>query len=204
MLGPIVGGAVVQSYLRWRWTEYLTGVFMLSMLFLDVLILEESYPSRLLVYKAWRLRFETRNWALHAKFEEWDVLLKEMAIKFAVRPFQMLMTPICFFVALYASFVYDILYANLAAFPIKFQEESGWNLPFGALPFLALLIGILIGGAANVLNQSYYNRRFNANGNKAVIEARVPPMMVGSIVFAGGLFLFGRISNKSIQVSCSI
>lgn len=61
VLGPIVGGAVVQSYLRWRWTEYLTEVFMLSMLFLDVLILEESYPSRLLVYKAWRLRFETRN-----------------------------------------------------------------------------------------------------------------------------------------------
>ena len=87
MLGPIVGGAVVQSYLRWRWTEYLTGIFMLSMLFLDVLILDESYPSRLLVYKARRLRFETGNWALHAKFEEWDVSLNEMAIKFGVRLF---------------------------------------------------------------------------------------------------------------------
>ena len=52
-----------------------------------------------------------------------------------------------------------ILYANLATFPIEFQEERGWNLLVGALPFLALLIGILIGGAANVLNQSYYNRQ---------------------------------------------
>lgn len=78
---------------------------MLSMLFLDVLILDESYASRLLVYKARRLRFETGNWALHAKFGEWDVSLKVMAIKFGVRPFQMLMTPTCFFVALYASFV---------------------------------------------------------------------------------------------------
>ena len=125
VLGPIVGGAVVQSYLRWRWTEYLTGIFMLSMLFLDVLILDESYASRLLVYKARRLRFETGNWALHAKFEEWDVSLKVMAIKFGVRPLQMLMTPTCFFVALYASFVYGILYANLAAFPIESQEERG-------------------------------------------------------------------------------
>lgn len=72
VLGPIVGGAVVQSYLRWRWTEYLTGIFMLSILILDVLILDESYPSRLLVYKARRLRIKTGNWALHAEFEEWE------------------------------------------------------------------------------------------------------------------------------------
>lgn len=42
-----------------------------------------------------------------------------------VRPFQMLLTPICFSVALYASFVYGILYANLAAFPTEFEEERG-------------------------------------------------------------------------------
>ena len=141
VLGPIAGGAIVQSYLRWRWTEYITGIMMMFMLALDVLILDESYPPRLLVYKARRLRIETGNWALHAKFEEWDVSLKEMAIKFGVRPFQMLLTPICFLVALYASFVYGILYANLAAFPIAYQEERGWNLVVGALPFLALLIG---------------------------------------------------------------
>ena len=38
----------------------------------DVLILDESYPSRLLVYKARRLRIKTGNWALHAEFEEWE------------------------------------------------------------------------------------------------------------------------------------
>lgn len=26
-LGPIVGGAIVQSYLRWRWTQYVSAVF---------------------------------------------------------------------------------------------------------------------------------------------------------------------------------
>ena len=177
VLGPIVGGAVVQSYLRWRWTEYLTGILMMFILTLDILILDESYPSRLLVFKARRLRFETGNWALHARFEEWDVSIKEMVVKFGVRPFQMLVTPICFCVALYASFVYGILYANLAAFPIEFEEERGWNLLVGALPFLALLVGILLGGVVNVFNQSYYNNCFKANGNKPVPEARLPPMV---------------------------
>ena len=74
--------------------------------------------------------------------------------------------------ALYASFVYGILYAKLAAFPVEFHEESGRNLVISLLPFLAILIGILLGGAANV--QSYHNRRFTANGKKARPEARLP------------------------------
>ena len=58
-------------------------------------------------------------------------------------------------------------------------------------------IGIMVGGAANIVNQQYYHRRYVANGRKAVPEARLPPMMVGSVFFAGGLFLFGWTSQKS-------
>ena len=107
---PIVGGAVVSSYLKWRWTAYLTGIMMLFFLLLDLLVLDESYPPVLLVAKARRLRHETGNWALHARHEEWDVSLKELANKFLMRPFRLLATPICFLVALYASFCYGILY----------------------------------------------------------------------------------------------
>lgn len=198
VLGPIVGGACVQSYLRWRWTEYLTGILMLFVLTLDVLLLDESYPPMLLVYKARRLRIETGNWALHAKHEEWDVNLRELGNKYLVRPFQLLTTPICFLVALYASFVYGILYANLAAFPIEFQEERGWNLVVGALPFLATLIGIFFGAATNVFNQKYYVKRFHAAGNRPVPEARLPPMMIGSVIFAAGLFVFAWTSDRTI------
>lgn len=83
---------------------------MMFFLAVDVLILDESYPPMLLVYKARRLRIESGNWALHARHEEWDVSIKEMLEKFLVRPFQLLGTPICLLVALYASFVYGILY----------------------------------------------------------------------------------------------
>ena len=95
IVGPIVGGALCQSYLGWRWTEYLTGIFMMFILILDVIFLDESYPSVLLVYKAQRLRHTTGNWALHAKHEEWDVGLQEITKKYMIRPFQMLCTPIC-------------------------------------------------------------------------------------------------------------
>jgi MFS family permease len=82
VFGPIVGAAlVVQPNLRWRWTQYLTGIIQLFILLLDVIFLDESYPPRLLVYKARRLRHQSGNWALHAKFEEWDVSVSELAKK---------------------------------------------------------------------------------------------------------------------------
>lgn len=87
----------------------------------------------------------------------------------------------------------------ILAFPIVFQEERGWNLVVGALPFLAQLLGILLGAAGNVYNQKLYVRAFKANGNRAVPEARLPPMMVGSVVFAAGLFIFGWTADKTIH-----
>lgn len=73
-LGPIVSAAVVaKSTLGWRWSLYISGLLQVIFLILGVIFIDESYPPRLLVAKARRLRHETGNWALHAKFEEWDV-----------------------------------------------------------------------------------------------------------------------------------
>ncbi|RDW88261.1 putative MFS multidrug transporter-2 [Coleophoma cylindrospora] len=196
-IGPIAGGAITSSYLRWRWTQYITGIMMAFMLVVDLLVLDETYPPALLVAKARRLRHETGNWALHAKHEEWDVSFKELANKFLMRPFRLLATPICFLVALYASFVYAIVYLCLAAIPIQFGEERGWGPVTSELPFLGILLGAILGGFGNILNNRFYMRAFDRAG-KAVPEARLPPMMIGSWFFTAGLFIFGWTSAKDI------
>ena len=170
---------------------------MMIIFIFDMLILHESYPPVLLVHKARKLRYKTGNWALHARFEEWDFSPKEMLVTFGIRPLHILLTPIGFLVSLYSSLVYGILYATLAALPIAFKER-GWDEFFRTLPFLAVLVGMIIGTAANILNQKFYTRQYVANNNTAVPEARLPPMMVGSVFFAGGLFLFGWTSDRSI------
>ncbi|KAJ5519534.1 hypothetical protein N7453_001956 [Penicillium expansum] len=204
VLGPIVGGAIVDSYLGWRWTEYITGILQLLMLTLGVIFLDETYPPALLVYKARRLRISTGNWALHARHEEIDYSLKDMADKYLFRPFRLLVTPICFFVALYASFVYGILYLSLASFPVEFQETRGWNPLVGNLPFLGILTGMILGAIVNLLNQKFYIKKFRANGNRAVPEARLPPMMLGSVFFSAGMFILGWTSPKNIFWLCPV
>jgi hypothetical protein len=124
---------------------------MLFFLTLDLLILDETYPPQLLVVKARRLRHETGNWALHARHEEWDVSFKEIANKFLKRPFRLLATPICFLVALYASFCYGVFYLCLGAIPIQFAEERGWGPVTSEAPFLAILLGTFVGGGINIL-----------------------------------------------------
>ena len=192
VLGPIVGAAfVANKSLGWRWTEYFTGILQLAILVLDMIFLDESYPPVLLVYKARRLRHETGNWALHAKHEEWDVSIRDLARKFLVRPFQLLGTPICFLVALYASFCYGILYMQLGGIPIIFGEERGWPAVSTELPFLSILIGAILGCLANIYNQHKYNYWFHLAGDRPVPEKRLPPMCVGSVFFASGLFITG-------------
>ncbi|KAG7107850.1 Efflux pump bik6 like protein [Verticillium longisporum] len=188
-LGPIVSAALVSDpSLGWRWTEYVTGMLQAFVLFIAVLVIDESYPPRLLVDKARRLRHDTGNWALHARFEEWDVGVGELARKFLVRPLQLIATPICFLVALYASFCYGILYMQLGAIPFIFGVERGWPAVSAVLPFLAILLGAITGAVINTLNQLVYNRSYHAAGDRAVPEKRLPPMMLGSVLFAVGQF----------------
>ncbi|KAK4187795.1 major facilitator superfamily domain-containing protein [Podospora australis] len=199
-LGPIVSAVVVvQPSLGWRWTEYLTGILQITILIIAVIFIDETYPPKLLVYKARRLRIESGNWALHAKFEEWDVSILELAKKFLLRPVQLLCTPICFLVALYASFCYGILYMQLGSIPIIFGQIRGWPQLVATLPFLCIFIGAILGCGANVYNQLLYNKAYHAAGNRAVPERRLPPMMVGSVLFAGGQFLTGWTSGPSIH-----
>lgn len=189
-VGPIVSAAVVQvPYLGWRWIEYLTGILQAFVLFFAVVFIDETYPPVLLVAKARRLRHDSGNWALHAQFEEWDVSIAELGRKFLVRPVQLLCTPICALMALYASFCYGILYMQLGAVPYIFGTLRGWNLLESELPFIAICLGTFTGAGINILNQLSYNKAYHANSDHAVPEKRLPPMMVGSVLFAVGQFI---------------
>ena len=137
----------------------------------------------------------------------------------------MFFTPICFLISLYSAFVYGkyrklhsnndrqsllgslltltpgILYANLGGFGIAFQEVRHWGPVTGNLPFLAMLLGMCGAGLISIYNNRQYFRLFTANGNRPVPEARLPPMMIGGVFFAIGLFLFGcepRFTNPSV------
>lgn len=125
-------------------------------------------------------------------------MIKDLAIKYGLRPLQMLATPICLCVTTYTAFIYALYYASLTAFTVVFQDTRHWNALVGSLPYLALLLGIILGVGLNFLNQKSYNALYEKNDFEAVPEARLRPMMIGSIALAPGLFLIGWTSTPSV------
>jgi len=105
--GPIAGGFIVDSYLGWRWTEYITAIMAFFLGSIGFLIIPETFAPVLLQRRAKKIRFETRNWAIHAAADEQQVDFKELATKYLLKPFQMLvMEPILILVTLYMGFIY--------------------------------------------------------------------------------------------------
>ncbi|KAL7272661.1 hypothetical protein RUND412_004519 [Rhizina undulata] len=196
MFAPIVGGFITQSYLGWRWTEYITAIAGFVAFFLCLLFLEETYPPVILVAKAVHLRRITKNWGIHAKQEEIEISVKDLVQKNFGRPLKLLFTePIIFLVSLYTAFVYGILYLFLTAYPIVFEEIRGFNLGVGALPYIGLVLGMMMGGLMVIAFQPWTNRRLEANNNIPIPEDRLVPAIIGSILFPIGIFWFSWAGN---------
>nr|POE47353.1 putative transporter [Quercus suber] len=192
LLAPFIGGFINQSYLGWRWTEWLTAIMGATGLILSLLFLEETYPPVILVNKAAEMRRRTKNWGIHAKQEEIEIDLRELLEKNLSRPMRMLFTePIVLLISIYMAFIYGLLYLFLTFYPIVFQGIHGFNQGVGGLPYFGIIFGELLAGLAVILMQPGYNKKLAANNNVPVPEWRLPIAIVGGTLFAIGLFWFG-------------
>lgn len=192
VLGPFIGGFTVESYLGWRWDAYWTLIMGAVSFILIFFLLPETYPPIVLVDKAAELRRRTKNWGIHAKQEEVEVDIHELVTKNFSRPIRLLVTePVLFLVSFYMSFIYGLLYLFFTAYPLVFRGVHHFNGGVGGLPFFAMAIGMLIAGSMIIFTTPSYNKKLVANHGIPVAEWRLPQVILGGVVFAGGLFWFG-------------
>jgi hypothetical protein len=116
----------------------------------------------------------------------------------------LLTEPMVTCIAVYASFVFALLYMTLEIFPIVYADNRGWSPFISTLPFIGLFVGVLCAVFVNLENQPRYIRALEAAGGKPVPEARLPPMAVGGVLFVIGLFLFGWTASPSIPWPVSV
>jgi DHA1 family multidrug resistance protein-like MFS transporter len=153
---------------------------------LQLLFLPETYAPVILARKATKLRHITKNWAIHARRDEVEVDLKELATKHITRPLRLIFTePIVLLVAIYMAFIFGLVYLSLTAFALVFQGVYGMNEGVGGLPYLGTVFGELLAFAVVVIQNKGYIRKLEANNNIPVPEWRLP------LVLAIGFFWFG-------------
>lgn len=192
LLAPFIGGFITTSYLGWRWCEYITAIMGFTGLALLLFLLEETYPPVILVNKAAELRRRTKNWGIHAKQEEIEINLRELVEKNLGRPMRMLFTePIVLLLSIYMAFVYGLLYLFLTFYPIVFQRVHGMSPGVGGLPYFGMILGEFFAGLYIVIDVPSYNRKLKANNNIPIPEWRLPPVIIGGVLFGIGLLWFG-------------
>ena len=189
----VIGAALtVKRHLGWRWTEYIEAIWVFTIFAMTAIFLPEVYAPVLLKRRAASLRKSTGNSAYWHPHEKVKLDFNSIITKHLARPLRMLFTePMVTCIALYASFVYALLYLTLEVFPIVFAENRHYSLVVSTLPFLGLFAGVCFAVLINLANQPRYMRIVDQNGGRPVPEGRLPPMLVGGLLFAIGLFWFG-------------
>ncbi|KAK9323702.1 major facilitator superfamily domain-containing protein [Lipomyces orientalis] len=189
LIAPVAGGFIVNSYLGWRWSEYITMIWGFFSLALIVLFVEETYAPVVLVKKAANLRRRTGNWGIHARLEQTELDFKGLIERNFSRPAKMLVTePIMFLVSIYTAFIYGMLYLLLEAYPIIFVEGYRMSASVGELPYIGMVIGQLLGCGVVLSFEPMTLRAIKANNNRPVPEMRLLPTIIGGIVFPIGMF----------------
>ena len=195
-ISPICSAFIAQSYLGWRWTQYLTGIMGAAALVLDFVLLEETYQKTLLRKRAHNIRLDTHNWAIHHVSEEASTDFKDILHKNLLLPIRLLFTePVCFLLTIYSAIIYGILYLFLEAYPIVFVGKHGFTEALATLPYIGLLVGVFCGAGIVVAFEPRYDRKLREAGGLPQPRERYIPMQIGAILLTVGLFWFAWTGN---------
>ncbi|KAF7961113.1 hypothetical protein EAE96_000780 [Botrytis aclada] len=195
-LGPVISG-FLELKKDWRWNFYVI-LWLAGITELLMFTIPETLPSKILVNKARRIRalkipgYED----VKAPIEDSDRTLWQLFKVALIRPWQLLVDPISFAVAVYLSVVYALLYMLFTIYPIIFQEKRGWNSGVGELPLIGTIIGAFIGGVAIFMVSARDRKKLEA-GHIGVAEDRLPVAMAGGIIFPITMFWFAWSGNYS-------
>lgn len=198
--GVIITSLITQgSDTAWRWGCWFSVIVEGVIFIIDALFLSESYVPVLQARRAKKLRLATRNWAYHAKLDEWELDLKEFFSLHILRPLAMFATPIVFCVAIYASFVFGVLYLVVTSIEITFNMAHGWTGTVSTLPLIALFFGMTSGTLCMLWGGLKYAKIVRANNGKPVPEERFRMMMYFGWLLPAGCFMFAWTQRASIH-----
>lgn len=200
-IGPVISSLLTFQVgsEEWRWALWFICIVQGVLLIVAACTVSESFAGVILTRRAKQIRKQSGNWAYHAKHEEWDLDFKEYFSVHLVRPFAMLATPIVFALALFASYVFGILYLIVTSLPLTFQLTRGWKDTVSNLPILSVLVGLLLGGVANVWGGLRYRKLLVKHNGVPIPEERFPPMMIFGWLMPAGMFIFAWTSRSTIH-----
>ncbi|KAF7546785.1 hypothetical protein G7Z17_g8178 [Cylindrodendrum hubeiense] len=188
-LGPIIGGFAYQ-YLGWRWDNWIVlilgGVATLTMA-----TCRETYHPAILKRKAARMRKEMDDPRWWCQYDQKVSSIHLLKVNLS-RPFILFATePILWFLNIWISVIYGILYLCFVAYPIVFSQHRGWNPGMSGLSFVGIGVGTMLAIIAEPLLRKLINSQpRDPLTGKVQPEATALVMAIGSILTPIGQLVF--------------
>ncbi|TNY19034.1 major facilitator superfamily domain-containing protein [Rhodotorula diobovata] len=198
VIGPIVGGYTVDSYLSFKWIFAFIGFWGAASWVLIALFLPETYHPILLKKRAKRMRKEDpeKHGDKYAELERADFSLKSIAQRTLLRPIIMLFVePIVLAVTIYLSVVYSVLYATFSIFPIIWGQLRGLSNGEVGLIFIGVGIGTTLGALISVYTQKHYRVLVPKWHGHPPPEERLWGGMLAGPLLIIGIFWLGWTGN---------
>lgn len=206
VLGPIMAGFTSEA-VGWRWVQGILAIFTGLVWIFGTFALPETYAPVLLQRRAKALSNKTDQIFVSVLERHNQKTASQTFNTSLARPWVLLfLEPIVLVASVYMSILYGTLYMLFGAFPIIYQRDRGWSEGVGGLAFLGITSGILIGLLYMILDNRRYLRLMKVHrpGGLPPAEARLPPVIVGSIALPIGIFWFSWTNGPSIHWIVSI
>jgi multidrug resistance protein len=198
-VGPLVGGFLGDAK-GWRWLYWIQLILSVIVWILITFTVPETYTPTLLAKRAKKMRKETGD---DKYVTEQDIDTRPFSQRltlFLVRPFQLLFRElIVFFISLYMSVLYGLLYMFFVAYPIVYQKGKGYSASSTGLMFIPLIVGVLCSAACAPMVNKHYMKLVNKHNGKPPAEARLYPMMMSCWFIPIGLFIFAWTSYPDLH-----
>lgn len=198
-VGPLVGGFLGDAA-GWRWLYWIQLILSAIVWILITFTVPETYTPTLLARRAKKMRKETGD---EKYVTEQDIDTRPFSQRltlFLIRPFQLLFRElIVFFISLYMSVLYGLLYMFFVAFPIVYQKGKGYSASSTGLMFIPLIVGVLLSAACAPLVNKHYMTLVRKHNGHPPAEARLYPMMVSCWFIPVGLFIFAWTSYTDLH-----
>jgi multidrug resistance protein len=176
-VGPLVGGFLGDS-MGWRWLYWIQLILSGVVWILITFTVPETYTPTLLAKRAQKMRKETGDEKYVTEQDIDSRPFSQRLTLFLLRPFQLLFQElIVFFISLYMSVLYGLLYMFFVAFPIVYQKGKGYSASSTGLMFIPLIVGVLLSAACAPLVNKHYMTLVHKHNGHPPAEARLYPMM---------------------------